>query len=61
MIISIENLKNEFIGIIQLLKQLEHEQAVKTLLLKAATEGLTTKERQELQDLIATSKNKKQV
>lgn len=55
-IISIENLKNEFIGIIQLLRQTESEQTIKTLLLKAATEGLTVEERQELQNLIAASK-----
>jgi len=55
-IISIENLKNEFIGIIQLLRQIECEQTIKTLLLKAATEGLTTEDRRGLQDLIAASK-----
>jgi DNA primase len=55
-IISIENLKNEFIGIIQLLKQIECEQIIKTLLLKAGAEGLSTLERQELQNLIAASK-----
>ncbi len=55
-IISIENLKNEFIGIIQLLRQTECEQVIKTLLLKAATEGLSPLERQELQNLIAASK-----
>jgi DNA primase len=59
-VISMENLKNEFIGIIQLLEQLEHEQLIKTLLLKATTQGFTTEERQELQNLIAASKNKKQ-
>ena len=55
-IISIENLKNEFIGIIQLLRQIECEQAIKILLLKAATEGLTTEDRRGLQNLIAASK-----
>ena len=55
-IISIESLKNEFIGIIQLLRQIECEQIIKTLLLKAATEGLDTEQRQELQNLIAASK-----
>lgn len=55
-IISIENLKNEFIGTIQLLKQIEREQTIKTLLSKAATEGLSTAKRQELQNLIAASK-----
>lgn len=55
-IISMENLKNEFIGIIKLLKQIEREQEIRVLLLKAATEGLIIKERRELQDLIAASK-----
>ncbi|CAL7964089.1 DNA primase [Gammaproteobacteria bacterium] len=55
-IISIESLKSEFIGIIQLLRQIECEQIIKTLLLKAATEGLSIEERQELQNLIAASK-----
>ncbi|EKE01509.1 MAG: hypothetical protein ACD_21C00111G0001 [uncultured bacterium] len=59
-IISMENLKNEFIGIIQLLEQLEFDHLIKRLLSKAAEEGLSTKERQELQNLIAASKNKKQ-
>jgi hypothetical protein len=55
-IISTESLKSEFIGIIQLLRQLELEQVIKTLLSKATNEGLTIIERQELQSLIAASK-----
>ena len=59
-IISAEKLRNEFTGIIQAFKQFEIEQTIKTLLLKAASEGLDDKEKQELQDLITTLKNKKQ-
>lgn len=57
-IIAKENLKNEFIGTIQLLKQLEREQIIKILLAKAATEEITPSEKKELQNLIAVSKNK---
>ena len=57
-IISIENLKNEFIGIIQLLRQIEREQIIKKLLLKAASDGISNEEKQELQNLITASKNK---
>lgn len=60
-IISTEDLKSEFIGIIQLLKYLELDQVISKLLEKGATEGLTLIERQELQNLILASKNKKQV
>ena len=55
-LIATENLKNEFIGIIQSLQQSEIEQIIKTLLAKAATEGLQLKEKQKLQNLITTLK-----
>ena len=56
-IIAIDNLKNEFIGIIQLLKQAEYEQTIKALLTKASSQDLTAKERQDLHNLIITLKN----
>ena len=57
-IISTDSLKNEFIGIIQLFKQIEYEQTIKALLTKATSQDLTIKERQNLHNLIITSKNR---
>lgn len=55
-IISIDSLKNEFIGIIQLFKQIEYEQTIATLLTKATSQDLTIEERQDLHNLIITLK-----
>lgn len=58
-IISTDNLKNEFIGIIQLFKQTEYEQTIKALLTKATSQDLTIEERQDLHNLIITLKKQK--
>ena len=56
-IISAKNLKDEFIGIIRLLKQMQDEQVIKKLLAKASTTGLSKDEKLMLRNLISKSKN----